>query len=105
VRLYSYRLGVITLTSTVPAAWPGFDGDLGVGNNNQTGTRVAPNLTAVAPVNPVPVMVTMVLPAVDPLVGETPVTVGAATYVNRSPVKEALVPPGVVTLTATVPAT
>ena len=65
---------------------------------------VAPNLTAVAPVNPVPVTVTKVLPAVGPLFGETVVTVGSATYVNLSPVTGVLVPPGVVTVTLTMPA-
>ena len=40
---------------------------------------VAPNLTAVAPVKPVPVIVTLVPPAVGPAVGEIEVTVGAAT--------------------------
>jgi hypothetical protein len=40
---------------------------------------VAPNRTAVAPVKLVPVMVIVVPPAVGPLVGLTPVTVGAAT--------------------------
>src|SRR6476660_6445319 len=39
---------------------------------------VAPKLTAVAPVRLVPVMVTLVPPAVVPEVGETLVTVGAA---------------------------
>ena len=39
------------------------------------------NLTAVAPVNPVPVIVTRVPPAVGPLVGHRSVTVGAATTV------------------------
>src|SRR5207302_514080 len=38
-----------------------------------------PNLTAETPVNPVPVMTTDVPPAVLPLAGLTPVTVGAAT--------------------------
>ena len=38
---------------------------------------VAPNLTAVAPVKLVPVMVTEVPPAVVPAVGEMLVTVGA----------------------------
>jgi hypothetical protein len=38
----------------------------------------APNLTAVAPVKLVPVMTTLVPPAVGPDVGDTPVTVGAA---------------------------
>ena len=37
---------------------------------------VAPKVTAVAPVNPVPVMVTEVPPAVGPAVGEIEVTVG-----------------------------
>ena len=38
-----------------------------------------PNLTAVAPVRSVPVMVTLVPPVVGPLVGAMAVTVGAAT--------------------------
>jgi hypothetical protein len=40
---------------------------------------VAPNFTAVAPVKFVPVMVTLVPPAVGPLAGLTLLTVGAAT--------------------------
>ena len=39
---------------------------------------VLPNLTAVAPVKLVPVMATLVPPALGPLVGEIAVTVGAA---------------------------
>ena len=39
---------------------------------------VAPNLTAVAPVKLVPVIVTLVPPAVGPEVGVMPVTVGTA---------------------------
>ena len=39
---------------------------------------VPPMVTAVAPVKPVPVMVMAVPPAVEPLVGEILVTVGAA---------------------------
>ena len=65
---------------------------------------VAPKVTAVAPVNPVPVIVTREPPAVDPLVGKMAVTVGRAGYVNRSAAERALVPPGAVTLTSTVPA-
>ena len=38
-----------------------------------------PNFTAVASVNPVPLIVTVVPPAVGPLVGDIDVTVGAAT--------------------------
>ena len=64
---------------------------------------VAPKVTAVAPVNPVPVIVTREPPAVDPLVGKMAVTVGAV-YMNRSAAEIALVPPGAVTLTSTVPA-
>ena len=47
---------------------------------------VVPKSTAVAPVKPVPVIVTNVPPAAGPLVGLRPVTVGAATavYVNSS---------------------
>ncbi len=37
-----------------------------------------PNLTEVAPVKPVPVIVTIVPPAIGPELGETPVTVGTA---------------------------
>jgi hypothetical protein len=40
-----------------------------------------PNLTAVAPVKSVPVIVTLVPPFVDPVFGEIPVTVGGAIYV------------------------
>ena len=63
-----------------------------------------PNLTEVAPENPVPVMVTVVPPECGPLVGLRPVTAGAATYVNLSVLTAGLVPAGVVTLTSTVPA-
>src|SRR5439155_27006024 len=65
----------------------------------------APNLTAETPVNPVPVMTTDVPPAVLPLVGLTPVTIGTGgTYVKWSAFVTALVPPAVVTVTSTVPA-
>ena len=40
---------------------------------------VLPNLTAVAPVKPVPVIATEVPPAAGPDVGDLPVTVGRAT--------------------------
>jgi hypothetical protein len=40
---------------------------------------VAPNFTAVAPVRPVPVMVTVVPPAAGPLVGLIDETVGTGT--------------------------
>ena len=65
---------------------------------------VAPKVTAVAPLNPVPVIVTDVPPVDGPEAGETDVTAGAATYVNWSAALVALMPPAVVTVTSTVPA-
>jgi hypothetical protein len=57
-----------------------------------------PKRTLVAPVRPVPVMVTLVPPAVGPEDGAIAVIVGAAAWkVNTSAVTEALVPPGVMT--------
>ena len=61
-----------------------------------------PIVTPVAPVNRVPVMVTLVPPTVGPLIGLMAVTVGAATKVYR--VLAALVPFGVVTRTLAGPA-
>ena len=63
-----------------------------------------PNVTAVAPVKLVPVIVTVVPPPGTPTNGEIPVTVGAATYMNLSAELVALVPPGVVTVISIVPA-
>ena len=67
---------------------------------------VVPNLTEVAPVKLVPVMVTDVPPDVDPLAGNNEVTVGGggAVKVKWSAVLVALVPTGVVTVTSTTPA-
>ena len=91
--------------STVPAAWAG---DVAVIDVSLLTVKpvaaVAPKFTAVAPVNPVPVIVTDVPPAAGPLLGVTLVTVGAPTNVNWSFALVALVPPTVVTLTSTVPA-
>jgi hypothetical protein len=72
--------GVVTVTSTVPPV--ALAGEIAVIEValltvNEV-ADVPPNLTAVAPVNPVPVIVTEVPPAAGPLVGEMPVTVGAA---------------------------
>ena len=65
---------------------------------------VFPNNTDVAPVNPVPVTVTTVPPACGPDAGLTPVTAGAAAYVNRSPETVLLLPFGVKTCTLIEPA-
>ena len=71
---------VVTVTSTVPPV--ALAGEIAVIEValltvNEV-AEVPPNLTAVAPVNPVPVMVTEVPPTAGPLVGEMLVTVGAA---------------------------
>ena len=71
---------MVTLTSTVPAGPAGVSQVIEV-----TLTTVKPLVqalagpmsAAVAPMNPVPVMVRAVPPAVMPLSGATPVTVGA----------------------------
>jgi hypothetical protein len=96
---------VVTVRSTVPAACAGDDAviDVSLFTVNDA-AAVAPKLTALAPVNPVPVIVTEVPPAGGPLFGETLVTVGAATNVNWSAALVALVPPIEVTVTSTVAA-
>ena len=70
---------VVTRTSTVPLP----AGEVAVIDVAELTVKlvaaVAPNVTAVAPVKPVPVIVTEVPPAAGPDVGEIEVTVGAAT--------------------------
>jgi hypothetical protein len=71
-------LGVVTRTSTVPV--PG--GEVAVRRVAElylTLAAMVPNLTVDALVNPVPVIMTAVLPAAGPFAGETLVTVGAGT--------------------------
>jgi hypothetical protein len=60
-----------------------------------------PKRTEVAPVKFVPVMLTVFPPAVEPLEGDTPVTVGAVAevYVKTLAATGKEVPPAVVTLT------
>src|SRR5580692_5695585 len=61
-------------------------------------------MTFVAPVKPVPEIVTLVPPLSGPVFGLTPVTPGAAVYVNSSAdPPDAEVPPVVVTVMLTVP--
>ena len=73
-------LGVVTKTLAAPAAWAGVVAVMVV---ELTKAKVAaltpPMVTPVAPVKSVPVMVMTVPPAVEPLVGEILVTVGATT--------------------------
>ena len=99
--------GVVTVTSTapsVPVAGAVAVIVVALLTVNAAGLP-GPKLTAVAPVNPVPVMVTDVPPVLGPEPGLTPVTVGAGggcRCTGRSALV-ALVPPAVVTVTSTAP--
>jgi hypothetical protein len=96
---------VVTVISIVPAVPAGLVAVIWVALFTvKVAALVVPNLTAVAFVRFVPVIVTTVPPVVVPLVGVIPVTVGGATYVNPSAGPVALVPPTVVTVRSTVPA-
>jgi len=71
---------VVTVMSTVPADPAGAVAVIWVAEFTvKLVALLAPNLTAVAPSKLVPVITTLLPPAVEPLVGETEVTVGAAT--------------------------
>jgi hypothetical protein len=78
--------GVMTVTSTGPAEPPGEVAVIWVAEFTvKAVAAVPPNITAVAPVNPVPVIMTPVLPLAGPLAGEMLVTVGAEyTMVNAA---------------------
>src|SRR5271170_781772 len=90
--------------STVPAASAGAVAETEVAESAVTLAAVVPNLTEVAPLRLVPVMVTGVPPAVVPDVGLIPVRVGGVTKVYLSADDVVDVPPGVVTVMSTVPA-
>jgi len=95
--------GVVTVTLTAPAAPAGAVAVTDVAEFTTTPVAaVAPNLTEVAPVRFVPVIVTDVPPAAGPLVGDSDVTAGTATYVKVAVLID--VPPAVVTVTFTGPA-
>ena len=100
--------GVVTVTSTVAADSGGAVAVMDTALLTvKDAAVVEPNATALAPVKPVPVMVTEVPPAVDPDVGASPVTVGCGGVVNvnwSAGVFSAEVPPGVVTVMSTVAA-
>jgi hypothetical protein len=94
---------VVTDTATVPAACALVTALIWVGLVTVKLLAVVdPNLTAVQPVRFVPVIVTVVPPAVGPAVGAKVETVGGGT--NRKCVARVPVPPGEITETATVPA-
>ena len=69
--------GVVTVTSTVPVPEGAVALMLVALLTVKLEAAVVPNFTALAPVNPVPLIATEVLPALGPEVGLTPVTVGA----------------------------
>ena len=69
----------VTVTSTVPTLPAGEVAVIEVEETTVTPVAaVAPNFTLAPLAKPVPVIVTLVPPAVEPLVGLTPVTVGRA---------------------------
>jgi hypothetical protein len=61
---------------------------------------LAPKITSMAAVKPVPERVTLLQPATGPLVGDKPISVGAAVYMNVTPLLVAAV---VSTVTALAP--
>jgi hypothetical protein len=92
---------VVTVTSTVPKASTGDVAVIDVAEFTVNGAAVPPNLTAVAPVKPVPVIVTVVPPVVEPVVGLIPVTTGnTAVTVKWSAELVWLMPAGAVTVTS-----
>src|SRR3989442_9900684 len=71
---------LVTVTSTGPAAWAGVVASRSVSDSTvKLVAAVAPKWTLLTPLqNAKPVIDTFVPPAVEPCLGETPVTVGAA---------------------------
>nr|WP_305779272.1 hypothetical protein [Nocardia nova] len=69
---------VVTVTCTVPTDPEGAIAVICVGESIVKVVAVAPNRTVVGPVNPVPVIVTLVPPVTGPDVGESEVMVGTA---------------------------
>ena len=95
--------GVMTVMSTAPEP-PGAVTLIDVAVFAVMVPGVLPKLTVVAPVKPVPVMVTVVPAVSGPTAGEILDTTGSAVYVYLLPDPVADVPPGVVTVTFTTPA-
>ena len=69
--------GVVTVTSTLPADPAGEVAAISVPETTEYVAAARPKSTALAPVKPVPVMVTAVPPAGRPATGLTALTVGA----------------------------
>lgn len=104
VRLPACPPALVTVTVTAPAAPAGVVAVMVVAFTTVTPVAaVLPNLTVAPVAKFVPVIVTAVPPSVEPLAGDTLVTVGTATYVYplvRLPAR----PPELVTVTVTAPA-
>jgi hypothetical protein len=95
--------GFVTATVTAPAACAGVVAVIVVPLTTTTFVAaVPPNVTVAPEVKPVPVIVTAVPPPTGPLIGETLVTVGEATYVKPF-IRLPACPPGLVTVTVTAP--
>ncbi len=101
--------GVVTVTSTAPAACAGAVAVIWVAESTvKVDALLVPNFTPDAaqlgavPEKSVPVITTEVPPAVEPSTGLTPVTVGVGVYVNRSPAPAAEVPDPFVAVMSTV---
>jgi hypothetical protein len=85
VQVPDWVSGLVTVTLTAPAACAGVVAVIVVAFTTVTPVALVPPRVTVAPLTkPVPLIVTLVPPAVGPEVGLIPVTVGAgggATYV------------------------
>lgn len=77
-----WPLGLVTTTSTVPAPWAGVVAVMEVLLTTLTLVGAPSSVTVAPDWKPVPVIVTGVPPPVDPVLGEMPVTVGAAEVVD-----------------------
>ena len=96
--------GVVTVTATIPVERAGATAFNSVADTNVTvADETVPNLAVAPDAKFVPVIVTVFPPAIGPAAGVTAVTVGGGPYLYRSAEDVALVPPGVVTVTSTVP--
>ena len=89
--------GVVTCTSTVPAACAGAVAVQDVAEQDTPVAALPPKVIAVAPVRFVPVTVTAVPPATGPLFGVTAVISGAGT-VCRDRLRGPVTPAAVVTV-------
>jgi len=67
---------VVTVTSTLPADCAGAMAVIVASDSTWKSAKTVPKSTALAPVNPLPLTVTLVPPVVSPDVGLRPVTAG-----------------------------